>query len=239
MLGENLLDLFIWLAAGGSCGTTQETLPTHPYAAADAATCAIIYYAGLAGVLLAAVTLYFGMKALRAMSDGNTPSRFVMRRFGFLTMCWAVLPPIWFWFEYWALYMATPTVGPEGFGQFRYNQALSAAIWAGILAVSIVVLNQMFKQKRDGSPDLEVAEFGEPEPNHYVVTILKSGSKDPKDGKAVWTGKSRVKAVTKFLDFAEKIKDGQDIKLTQEKVLRFHKISERPDTGPAIEDEDA
>jgi hypothetical protein len=45
---------------------------------------------------------------------------------------WAVGPPVWFWAEYFAVYMRWGK--PEKFDHFKYGQQVAAAIWAAILA---------------------------------------------------------------------------------------------------------
>lgn len=48
---------------------------------------------------------------------------------------WAVVPPLWFWFEYFYLYLK---YGKEdGLDRFKYGQQVAAAIWAGVLAMLI------------------------------------------------------------------------------------------------------
>ena len=186
------MDLFLWLIEGGRCGSDTVGLPVHPYANADRITCVVIYIAGWADAALAVFTLFFAVAAMRRLSAGQQPKPFTKRRLGFLTMLWAFLPPLWMWFEYWGLFMATPSSGVEGFGQFRYNQLLVTAIWLGILAFASLVLYRSTKGTvlSQISPEAIATEMGAPEPNRYVVTTFKSGVNVPKDGKEVWSGKS-------------------------------------------------
>ncbi len=50
---------------------------------------------------------------------------------------WAVLPPVWFWFEYYYLYKRHGAVGT--FELFKHGQQTAVAIWAGI-ALSLVAV---------------------------------------------------------------------------------------------------
>jgi hypothetical protein len=69
----------------------------------------------------------------------------------FLTLLWAVLPPSWFFLEWWAWAPPSPEAGSENpvpdvakrpavdaFNEFKYTQEVAAKIWigfAGVLAV--------------------------------------------------------------------------------------------------------
>jgi Na+/melibiose symporter-like transporter len=48
---------------------------------------------------------------------------------------WAIVPPLWFWFEYFWLYRRYGE--PDTVELFKYGQDLSKAIWAGGLAALI------------------------------------------------------------------------------------------------------
>jgi len=45
---------------------------------------------------------------------------------------WAVAPPVWFWLEYFTVYLKWGK--PESFDLFKYGQQVAAGIWAGVLA---------------------------------------------------------------------------------------------------------
>ena len=47
-----------------------------------------------------------------------------------LAAAWAVIPPIWFWFDYTVLYRSGAALG--SFEYFKYGQQVSTATWAGI-----------------------------------------------------------------------------------------------------------
>ena len=54
------------------------------------------------------------------------------------TACWAVVPPAWFWVEYFWLYKKWGD--HYQFERFKYGQGQSKAIWAGIVAALIALL---------------------------------------------------------------------------------------------------
>lgn len=45
---------------------------------------------------------------------------------------WAIGPPLWFWMEYFGVYMRWGK--PEAFDLFKYGQQVATGIWAGVLA---------------------------------------------------------------------------------------------------------
>ena len=45
---------------------------------------------------------------------------------------WAIGPPVWFWLEYFTVYLKWGK--PESFELFKYGQQVAAGIWAGVLA---------------------------------------------------------------------------------------------------------
>lgn len=46
-------------------------------------------------------------------------------------LLWAVLPPIWFWLEYFYVYRVYGL--PDTLELFKYGQDVAKAIWAGVL----------------------------------------------------------------------------------------------------------
>lgn len=48
---------------------------------------------------------------------------------------WAILPPFWFWYEYFRLYRKFGE--PDTMELFKYGQQVAAAMWAGVLAALI------------------------------------------------------------------------------------------------------
>src|SRR5881628_2752901 len=45
---------------------------------------------------------------------------------------WAIAPPVWFWLEYFTVYLRWGK--RESFDLFKYGQQVAAGIWAGVLA---------------------------------------------------------------------------------------------------------
>lgn len=58
------------------------------------------------------------------------PAHPCVRYFPLLVLGWAVGPPLWFWFEYYFVYLAEGAPGSEEW--FKHGQQVSFAIWAGI-----------------------------------------------------------------------------------------------------------
>jgi len=60
----------------------------------------------------------------------------------FMLIAWTVVPPIWFWYEYWFIYLkgyhSDETV-PENFELFKYGQDVSAKIWLAIVSSALVI----------------------------------------------------------------------------------------------------
>jgi len=59
---------------------------------------------------------------------------------GILGGLWAILPPIWFWFQFFVLFkpqndLETGEKQKRDFEHFKHGQQITAAIWAGLVAV--------------------------------------------------------------------------------------------------------
>lgn len=52
---------------------------------------------------------------------------------------WAVGPPIWFWAEYFAIYLRWGN--REAFDLFKYGQQVATAIWAGVFTLLVLFAN--------------------------------------------------------------------------------------------------
>lgn len=50
---------------------------------------------------------------------------------------WAIVPPVWFWCEYFFLYRASGEV--DTLELFKYGQDVAKAIWAGVVAILIAL----------------------------------------------------------------------------------------------------
>jgi hypothetical protein len=65
-----------------------------------------------------------------------------------LAVLWTVLPPIWFWFEFFFLYQTSGE--KDGFEAFKYGQQVSIAIWAAVtLSLVAIATSEHFKGKVD------------------------------------------------------------------------------------------
>jgi hypothetical protein len=57
-------------------------------------------------------------------------------------VAWTVVPPIWFWCEYWFIYLKGQRFedrAPENFELFKYGQDISAKIWLAIVSATFVI----------------------------------------------------------------------------------------------------
>jgi hypothetical protein len=57
-------------------------------------------------------------------------------------VAWTVVPPIWFWYEYWFIYLKGHRFEdrvPENFELFKYGQDVSAKIWLAIVSATFVI----------------------------------------------------------------------------------------------------
>ena len=59
-----------------------------------------------------------------------------------MLIAWTVMPPTWFWYEYWFIYLKdyhSDETAPENFELFKYGQDLSAKIWLAIVSPAFVI----------------------------------------------------------------------------------------------------
>jgi hypothetical protein len=59
-----------------------------------------------------------------------------------MLIAWTVIPPTWFWYEYWFIYLKdyhSDETAPENFELFKYGQDLSAKIWLAIVSSTFVI----------------------------------------------------------------------------------------------------
>jgi len=64
-----------------------------------------------------------------------------------ILVCWTLVPPIWFWFEYFFIYKPPRDSAPRpDFDSFKYAQDISAKIW--ISAVSALLILYFGKDLR-------------------------------------------------------------------------------------------
>ena len=59
-------------------------------------------------------------------------------------LIWAVGPPIWFWAEYYYVFLSSKGARSErAFEGLKHGQQLSTAIWAGLLLAQGFILSQL------------------------------------------------------------------------------------------------
>lgn len=70
-----------------------------------------------------------------------------------LTFLWAIGAPVWFWYEYFFLYLEEKALSDSSFEFFKQGLQLSIAIWAG-LVISLCALahSDVFKQSEKSCP---------------------------------------------------------------------------------------
>ena len=123
----------------------REGKPAHPYAKSPDWIRQTISVVGVLGAIFALLTLLAALFAVRDMlgdiARGTEPMPANIYGLVLLAFFWGVLPPIWFWAEYWWLYMRHGDGSDAAFAQFKHNQTRSAAIWAGILVFLGVILS--------------------------------------------------------------------------------------------------
>ena len=61
-----------------------------------------------------------------------------------LLLFWVLVPPVWFWFEYFFLYRYDPLILPNGdakpdWDNFKYGQDLSAKIWLALVTALTIL----------------------------------------------------------------------------------------------------
>ena len=66
---------------------------------------------------------------------------------------WAVGPPVWFWAEYFGIYLRWGN--RESFDLFKYGQQVATAIWAGVFALLVLFVNSGATDPAKEIPSLE------------------------------------------------------------------------------------
>ena len=216
--------MFEFLTAN-SCGggAAGSSFPLNPYANALPDVCSIIFWVSIAGGIIALATVLTGMKVLSQILNGESGTG-AAKSLAVFAAIWAIGAPLWFWVEYWFLYMATPPVeGADGFAQFRHNQQLAAAIWAGVLAFAIVVLSQAFRTLPERAAKKIVPELKEPPRCFYVVSYNRDD--DPAtSGHEEWRGMSEAEAMKVFLQLQKTAEVGRVIKIVEENYVKNRNV---------------
>jgi hypothetical protein len=95
------------------------------------------WVAGIAGLTTMTATLFAWMQRY---SDAQP-------LVALLAALWAIIPPIWFWYDYFVLFK--PYAPATAHEYFRHGQQLSAAIWASItLTLAAMSSSDLFKVER-------------------------------------------------------------------------------------------
>jgi hypothetical protein len=96
-------------------------------------------------------------------------------RIALLAGCWAVFPPIWFFFEYFWLYRGAAE--KNSFDLFKHGQQTAIAIWAGVsVALGGLAVSDFVKPK-DQSTFTCTAASGQGNNPGTFTCIKTSGSK--------------------------------------------------------------
>jgi len=77
---------------------------------------------------------------------------------------WVLLPPIWFWYEYFFLYKDIPKVEREKIEEFKHGQDQSAKLW---LALITVLLGLYFEKDLVKDSPVEVQKVIVVQPEHH------------------------------------------------------------------------
>jgi hypothetical protein len=116
-------------------------LPPSPYPP----TSKVRWVVSLVGLISVSLLAWTICLALGAWRSGTVETIYI------LAVLWAVLPPIWFWFEYFFLYQRYGE--KDGFEAFKYGQQISVAIWAAVtLSLAALASSEHFKGKGDTYP---------------------------------------------------------------------------------------
>ena len=90
----------------------------------------VVFATAVIGVAIAVATVW---ASYRSMCDKDPVYIYVV------IAVWAIGPPIWFWAEYFAIYLRGGK--REGFDLFKYGQQVATAIWGGMLALLLLFAN--------------------------------------------------------------------------------------------------
>lgn len=124
--------------------------PIHPYKGI-AGTPKVIRFAAAVGILATVITAIVYAVSLEDVisfsradpaSQPALPPLFYWMVF--LAAFWAIVPPVWFWIEYYYIYLLAPEDKRGSFEGFKYGQQLATAIWAAILVMQGLVLSALF-----------------------------------------------------------------------------------------------
>lgn len=213
---NSLLDL---INPDGCKASTSEVRVPHPYMSdTPDYVCNLTVVMGWFAVGLAIFTLYHCVRVGRQLrTPAIRPSGTYYLMFG--AFVWSVAAPIWFWFEFWGLYMRH---GDEhAMTQLRHSQQLSAAVWAGVLAVTILILNRALSRSPniiEGARKDQSAFFiyggwkSEPFCSPEKLTLLWSG--DEREMAEAKLAQFRKRDQFGYIHLSERNANGNDTKIT-------------------------
>ena len=90
----------------------------------------VVFVTAMVGVAIVIMTLW---ASYRSMCEKDAVYVYIV------IAIWAVGPPIWFWAEYFAIYLRLGK--REAFDLFKYGQQVATAIWAGVFALLVLFAN--------------------------------------------------------------------------------------------------
>jgi hypothetical protein len=98
----------------------------------DKAWTRIQWIMGILGLIGMGVSLYLAKFGFGLGFDKDNPFKFWQA----LTLSfWVLVPPIWFWVEYFFLFKRTPTSDRGEFDEFKHGQDQAAKIWLALITV--------------------------------------------------------------------------------------------------------
>jgi hypothetical protein len=106
----------------------------------------------ISGVLAGLITIGTAWLAYSGWGTSITPGKpwpKIKIAQALVLIAWTVLPPIYFWFEYWFVYLGDHRPGhktPDDLELFKYGQELSARMW--LAATSCVLILYFGKDLR-------------------------------------------------------------------------------------------
>jgi len=109
-------------------------------------------------VLVALITSAFAIVSISlAVTVGlsTPPPQDLLNKLIALATCWAILPPVWFWYEFYGLHRFSDfkegNPARTNFEKFKHGQQLSAAVWLGVLTVLAGTISHAFDVRKEAA----------------------------------------------------------------------------------------
>ena len=124
--------------------------PIHPYRSSRETPLIIKCAGAIASVVAIYTIVTYAMALPEVLLFANTKENIApelprsFQQMIWLAAFWAVVPPIWFWYEYYWIYLRLDENQQGSFEGLRYGQQLATAIWASMLVVQGIVLSALF-----------------------------------------------------------------------------------------------